>query len=84
VTVIPDYRGYRIETEAAAIGFRWNAIVTIRRIGSRDPSQAEDSSQVEIVTCLKLTPELAESAGEIWAKRWIDVQLNDEPKPAPQ
>jgi len=74
VTVIPDYRGYRIEVEAVASGFRWNATVTIRRIRSRDPSH------VDIVTCLKLTPELAETAGETWARRWIDVQLNDGPE----
>jgi len=74
VTVIPDYRGYRIEVEAVASGFRWNATVTIRRIRSRDPSH------VDIVTCLKLTPELAETAGETWARRWIDLQLNDGPE----
>ena len=74
MTVIPDYRGYRIEVEAVASGFRWNATVTIRRIRSRDPSH------VDIVTCLKLTPELAETAGETWARRWIDVQLNDGPE----
>jgi len=74
VTVIPDYRRYRIEVEAVASGFRWNATVTIRRIRSRDPSH------VDIVTCLKLTPELAETAGETWARRWIDVQLNDGPE----
>ena len=74
MTVIPDYRGYRIEVEAVASGFRWNATVTIRRIRSRDPSH------VDIVTCLKLTPELAETAGETWARRWIDLQLNDGPE----
>ena len=64
----PDYRGYRIEAEAVVTSLRWNATVTIRRIRSRDPSH------VDMVTCLKLTPELAESAGEICAKRWIDLQ----------
>jgi len=72
VTVIPDYRGYRIEVEAVATGFRWNATVTIRRIRSRDPSR------VEIVTCLKFTPELAESAGENWARRWVDLKVEEE------
>ena len=69
--VVPEYRGHRIEAEAVVTGMRWNATVRIRRIRSRDPSR------VEIVTCLKLTPELAASAGELWARRWIDVQLND-------
>jgi hypothetical protein len=30
---------------------------------------------VERVTCFKLTPDLAEHAGELWARRWIDNNL---------
>jgi hypothetical protein len=72
VIVVPEYRGHRIEVEAVVTGMRWNATVTIRRIRSRDPSR------VEIVTCLKLTPELAESAGETWARRWVDLKVEEE------
>jgi hypothetical protein len=58
VTVIPDYRGFRIEVEPVVTGMRWNATVRILRLFS------EDEPYVDVVTCLKLTPELAEHAGE--------------------
>jgi hypothetical protein len=32
-----------------------------------------EKPRVERVICYKLTPDLAEHAGELWAKRWIDV-----------
>lgn len=64
---IPDYRGHRIEVEAVVTGMRWNATVRILRLFSQDKPHGD------VVTCLKLTPELAEHAGEIWAKRWIDL-----------
>jgi hypothetical protein len=51
---------------------RWNATVRIRRILSEDPSR------VDIVTRLKLTPELAESAGENWARHWVDLKVEEE------
>jgi hypothetical protein len=69
VIVVSDYRGYRIEVEAVAVvaGGRYNADVRMRRLFSRD------KPRVERVTCYKLTPGLAEQAGELWAKRHIDV-----------
>ena len=71
MTVIPDYRGFRIEVEAVVTGMRWNATVRILRLFS------QDTPHVDVVTCLKLMPELAEHAGEIWAKQWVDLQMND-------
>jgi hypothetical protein len=29
---------------------------------------------VETVTCFKVSAALAEAAGELWAKRWVDLQ----------
>jgi len=67
--VEPDYKGFRIEVNAVAVDGRWNADVMIRRTLSREkPSH-------HTVSCLKLRPDLAEYNAEIWAKRWIDVQL---------
>ena len=82
--VVSDYRGYRIEVEAVAVGVaavgvaadsvaghaRWHADVRLRRILSRD------EPRVERVTCLKLTPDLAERAGELWARRRIDSRID--------
>jgi hypothetical protein len=34
---------------------------------------SSDKPSIERVTCYKLTPDLAEHAGELWAKRHIDV-----------
>ena len=58
---------YRIEVRAVPDGERYNADVRIRRLFS------EDKGRLETVTCNKLTPDLAEAAGELWAKRWIDT-----------
>ena len=70
MVVVSDYRGFRIEVEAVAVvaGGRYNADLRIRRLFSRG------KPIVERVTCYKLTPDLAEHAGEIWAKRWVDTQ----------
>jgi hypothetical protein len=57
--VVPTYRGHRIEVNAVAVDGRYNAEVRILRLFSRD------KPHVETVTCLKLTPELAEYAGEL-------------------
>jgi hypothetical protein len=69
--VVSDYRGFRIEIEAVAVvtGGRYNADVRMRRLLSRG------KPIVERVTCFKLTPDLAEHAGELWARRWIDNNL---------
>jgi hypothetical protein len=45
----------------------WLAELRILRLLSRE------KPHVDTVTCLKLTPDLAEHSGEIWAKRWIDM-----------
>jgi hypothetical protein len=70
--VVSDYRGYRIEVEAVAVvaGGRYNADVRMRRLFSRN------KPRVERVTCYKLTPDLAERAGELWARRWIDSRID--------
>jgi hypothetical protein len=71
--VVPDYRGHRIEINAVAVktGDRWNAEVRIRG------HAANAKLHVEIVTCHKLTAEHAERAGEIWARRWIDLRAKE-------
>ncbi len=71
--VITDYRGFRIQVEAikaqgAAAEGRYNAEVRLLRLFSRE------KPRVETVTCYKLTPDLAEHAGELWAKRYLDAQ----------
>ena len=76
--VEPSYRDYRIEVNAIAADGRFNAEVRLLRLFS------QDKPRVEIVTCLKLGAEHAERAGYIWARRWIDVQLNDGPELARQ
>jgi len=76
VIVEPDYRGFRIEVNAIAVDGRFNAEVRLLRLFSRDKPRAET------VTCLKLGAEHAERAGYIWARRWVDVQLNDGPESA--
>ncbi|PYM22179.1 MAG: hypothetical protein DMD80_29170 [Candidatus Rokuibacteriota bacterium] len=65
--VVPDYRGYRIEIDAAPADGRWNAEARIRRLFS------EDKPHVEQVTCFKLTAEYAERSAVIWACRWVDL-----------
>jgi len=62
-----DYCGYRIEVEAIAADGRWNADVRMRRLFSRE------APRHEVVSCYKLTPDLAEHAALIWAKRWVDA-----------
>jgi hypothetical protein len=71
--VVPDYRGRRIEINpiAAKAADRWNAEVRIRR------HAVNAKPHVEIVTCHKLTAEHAERAGEIWARRWIDLRAKE-------
>ena len=65
--VIPYYRGFRIQVDAVAVDGRWNADVRLRRLFT------EDKSQIEHVTCRKLTPDNAERSAEIWARRWVDL-----------
>ena len=67
--VVSDYRGFRIEVEAIAVDGRYHADVRMRRLFS------QDKPIVERVTCYKLTPDLAEHAGELWAKRHIDANV---------
>ena len=33
----------------------------------------DEKAHVEVVTCKKLTAELAETVAAMWARRWIDV-----------
>jgi hypothetical protein len=66
--VVPDYRGHRIEINAVKAADRWNAEVRIRG------HAVNAKPQVETVTCHKLTADHAERAGEIWARRWIDMK----------
>ena len=74
--VEPDYRRYRIEVNAVAEGDRWNAEVRSRR------TLSQEKPHVEIVSNYKLTRDLAELSALTWARRWIDLQLNDGPEPA--
>jgi hypothetical protein len=60
----------RGEAVAVVGGGRYNADVRMRRLFSRD------KPRVERVTCYKLTPDLAERAGELWARRWIDSRID--------
>jgi hypothetical protein len=69
VLVVSDYRGFRIEIAAVAADGRWNADVRVRRLFSQEKPRAER------VTCYKLTAEHAERAAEIWARRWVDLQV---------
>jgi hypothetical protein len=69
MNVVPDYRGHRIEIAATpADGGRFNAVVHIRR------TLSDSKPVVETVTCFKMSATLAEQAGELWAKRWIDLR----------
>ena len=67
--VVEDYRHHRIEVNAVAAGDRFNAEVKIRR------TLSDAKTHIEIVSCLKVGAHLAERAGELWARRWIDLQL---------
>jgi hypothetical protein len=66
--VVSDYRGFGIEVEAVAADERYNADVRMRRLFS------QDKPRIERVTWYKLMPDLAEHAGELWAKRWVDYK----------
>jgi hypothetical protein len=61
---------------AVAEGDRWNAEVRSRR------TLSQEKPHVEIVSNYKLTRDLAELSALTWARRWIDLQLNDGPEPA--
>jgi len=65
--VVPDYRGIRIQIDAVPAGARWKADVRIRRVLSND------RPRVERMTCSKLAADHAERSGEIWARRWVDL-----------
>ena len=76
--IVDYYRNHCIDVNAVRVGERFNAEVRLLKLFS------QDKPRVETVTCLKLGAEHAERAGYIWARRWIDVQLNDGPDPACQ
>jgi hypothetical protein len=63
VLIESDYRNHRIEARAVAADGRWNAEVCILRLFS------QEKPRIERVTCFKLTPDLAEHAGALWARR---------------
>jgi len=65
--VEPIYKGYRIEVYAEHVDGAWDATVRIRRVVS------DDKAYVERVTCRKISAELAETRGAIWARRWVDL-----------
>jgi hypothetical protein len=74
--VVSDNRGFRIQVDAIAVDGRYNAEVRIRRLFS------QDKPHIDTVTCLKITPDLAEHSGEIWARRLVALgQLIDVPAP---
>jgi hypothetical protein len=66
--VLSDHRGHRIEVNAVAVDGRFNAEVRIRW------HAVNAKPHIEVVTCYKLTAEHAERAGEIWARRWVDLR----------
>jgi hypothetical protein len=65
--VVPDYRGHRIEIVAQLVDGAWNAGVRIRR------TLSEMKPHVEQVTCRKRTAIEAEESGDVWARRWVDL-----------
>jgi hypothetical protein len=65
------YRKHRIDVVAVPAGDRFNAEVRIRRVLS------DAKRIVETVTCLKVNAALAEQAGERWAKRQIDLFIEE-------
>jgi len=67
MTVVPDYRGFRIEVDPVVVDGRCNAEVRRRCI------LTPDKHHVEQITCYKLSAEHAERAGLVWAQRWIDL-----------
>jgi hypothetical protein len=68
-----DYKGYRILANAVAEGHLWNCDVMLRRRFS------QDNPRRELVMCLKTTPTLAEQAGLLWARFWIDLNTSASP-----
>ena len=66
--IVDYYRNHRIDVNAVRVGERSNAEVRLLRLFSRG------KPSVEVVTCLKLSTDLAERAGALWARRWIDLQ----------
>ena len=58
-----DYQGHRIQVTAVPIDGRFNAVVRIR---AHFPVEAKP--HVETVTCFKVSAELAERTGEMWAR----------------
>jgi hypothetical protein len=69
VIVLFDYYDHRIEVKAIAAGEgRWHATVSIRR------TLSDEKPYRQTVTCYKLTAELVERAGALWARRWIDLK----------
>lgn len=65
--VVNDYRGHRVDVAAVPAGTRFNAEVRIRW------TLSDAKPHVETVTCFKASAALAEAAGELWAKRYIDA-----------
>ena len=51
---------------------RWNAEVRIFRLFARD------KPHVEVMTCLKVTPDVAEHSGEISAKRCVELNAPED------
>jgi hypothetical protein len=72
VLVVPDYRGFRIEIVAQFLDGAWNAGVRLR------PMLSGEKPRVQQVTCRQPTAIEAEERGEMWAKRWIDLQSKTE------
>lgn len=66
--VEPTYKGHRIEVTAELIDGAWDAAVRIRRVLS------DDKAHVEHVTCRKVSAQLAETRGAIYARRWVDLK----------
>ena len=69
--IIELYRDHRIEVKALPASDRFNAEVRIRR------TLSEQKPHIEVVSCYKLTPVLAEQTGATWAKRWVDLLVEE-------
>ena len=67
-----EYRGFRIEVNAVAERDRFNAEVRVLQLFSRE------KPHVEIVSCWKQAAVLAERAGAVYARRWVDSRLYSE------
>ena len=44
----------------------------------RQDVPVESKPHIETVTCFRMSPALAEAAGELWAKRWVDLDEENE------